>query len=196
MPDHRQPDSLRFRWADINKHLRNWSRPAFLSLVKDLYHVSAANRAFLHARLAQEASASTLEVYRRKVLEQFFPERGEAKLRLAEARKAIRDYRKATGNISGTIDLLLTYVENGSAFAANLGYGQGAFFRSLESAAEEMRALLLREEAACYVLFRARIVSLGKYDGEIGWGYGDYLGELVDYLESEFRDEIGNQGST
>ena len=39
---------------------------------------------------------------------QFFPARGIGKLKLGEARKAIRDYRKATGDLSGTAELLMT----------------------------------------------------------------------------------------
>lgn len=48
-----------------------------------------------------------MERYWLTVIERFFPLRGFGKLKLAEARKAIRDYRKATGNLAGTIDLML-----------------------------------------------------------------------------------------
>jgi hypothetical protein len=44
-----------------------------------------------------------LEKYRRKIVEQFFPARGYGKLKLSEARKAIRDYRRATGNLTGRL---------------------------------------------------------------------------------------------
>lgn len=62
-----------------------------------------------------------LETYRSKIVEQFFPKRGVGKLKLGEARKAIRDYRKATGNIPGTAELLMTYVENGAEFTHQYG---------------------------------------------------------------------------
>ena len=62
-----------------------------------------------------------LEKYRSKIVDQFFPARGEGKLKLGEARKAIRDYRKATGDIPGTAELLMTYVENGTKFTHDYG---------------------------------------------------------------------------
>jgi hypothetical protein len=35
--------------------------------------------------------------------------------------RAIRDYRKATGNLHGTVELLMTYVENGAEFTSDYG---------------------------------------------------------------------------
>ncbi len=182
--------SPRASWSGVSRQLKEWPRPALLALVKDFYDASPENRHFLHARFqAEDASGEALEAYRRKIVEQFFPARGFGKLKLAEARKAIRDYGKATGNVAGTIDLLLTYVENGTEFTADLGYANEPYFNSLESASEEMKALLSNEERECCLKFRERIVRLGKFADRIGWGYGDYLGDLVSWFENEFGDE-------
>ncbi|HVQ39158.1 MAG TPA: hypothetical protein VMS31_16585 [Pyrinomonadaceae bacterium] len=54
-------------------------------------------------------------------MEQFFPARGFGKLKLGEARKAIRNYRKGTGNLAGTAALLMTHVENGAKFTKDYG---------------------------------------------------------------------------
>src|SRR6266852_5950859 len=102
-------------WQNVRQQLNNWSKPALIALVKDLYDALPSNRDFLQARFqAEESAGPTLEKYRHKIVEQFFPSHGFGKLKLSEARKAIRDYRKATGNLTGTIDLMLTYVENGT----------------------------------------------------------------------------------
>lgn len=69
----------------------------------------ADNRDFLEARCqAEDGGGAALEKYRRKIIEQFFPRYGIGKLKLGEARKAIRDYRKATGNLAGTLELMLS----------------------------------------------------------------------------------------
>lgn len=130
-----------------------------------------------------------MEIYRQKIVEQFFPKRGFGDPKLGVARKVIRNYRKATGNIPGTIDLLLSYVENGTGFTAEFGDIDEPFYSSLESAVEEMKALLFREGKATYQIFRERIVRLERYGGRIGWGYGDYLGDFVTTLENEFFTE-------
>ena len=96
------------------------------------YELSSTNRDFFHARSqANEEKNEALEQYRRKIVEQFFPAKGFGKLQLGEARKAIRDYRKATNNLGGTIDLLLAYVENITKFTREFGDINESFYNSL-----------------------------------------------------------------
>src|SRR5665811_630078 len=92
-------------WSAIRQQLATWDKPALLNLVKDLYEVADENRDFIHARSKTgEDSVEAFETYRGKIVEQFFPARGDGKLKLGEARKAIRDYQKATGSLPGTAE--------------------------------------------------------------------------------------------
>ncbi len=177
-------------WQNVRRQLNNWAKPALVALVKDLYDTCPENRDFLQARFQAESNAGTaLEKYRHKIVEQFFPSRGFGKLKLAEARKTIRDYRKATGNLTGTIDLMLTYVENGSQFTHEFGDINEAFYNSLESVLNEMAELLLGEGAKLYPQFRDRIQRLTTHASHIGWGYGDALRDQVYLLENELAGE-------
>lgn len=158
-------------WQNIRRQLDDWSKPALIALVKDLHDTSPDNRDFLLARFpAEEDASAALEKYRHKIVEQFFPARGDGKLKLAEARKAIRDYRKATGNLTGTIDLMLTYVENGTEFTHEFGDINESFYNSLESALNEMAQLLMREGKELYPRFRERVRRLATLADGIGWG--------------------------
>jgi len=131
-------------WSALRRQLASWNKPALLALVKDLYETAAGNRDFIQARCQAGASGGEiLEKYRSKIVEQFYPARGEAKLRLGEARKAIRDYRKATGNLPGTAELLMTYVEQGAEFTHDYGDIDERFYDSVESALDELATLLL-----------------------------------------------------
>ena len=173
-------------WSAIRRHLDIQSKPALLTLVKDLYDASSSNRDFLHARVRAEAGDGTaVEKYRRTIVEQFYPQRGFGKLKLAEARKAIRDYRKATGDVTGTIDLMLTYVENGTQFTHDFGDVNEAYYNSLESVLGEMTKILLKEQPALYPQFRERIQALAAHADHIGWGYGDALRDHVGLLEAK-----------
>jgi hypothetical protein len=173
-------------WSAIRRHLDVQSKPALLALVKDLYDASSTNRDFLRARVQAEAGDGTaVERYRRTIIEQFYPSRGFGKLKLAEARRAIRDYRKATGNLVGMIDLMLTYVENGTQFTRDFGDVNEAYYNSLESVLGEMTKLLLKEQPALYPQFRERIQALAAHADHIGWGYGDALRDHVGLLEAE-----------
>nr|HQI77550.1 hypothetical protein [Candidatus Latescibacterota bacterium] len=138
---------------------------------------------------AEETTGIALEKYRRKIVEQFFPTRGFGKLKLAEARKAIRDYRKATGNLIGTIDLMLTYVENGTEFTHQFGDINESFYNRLESVLNEMSQLLLREGSELYPQFRERVQRLRTHADGIGWGYGDALRDHVYQLENVLAGE-------
>ena len=173
-------------WQSFRQQLSNWSKSALIALVKDLYEVSPGNRDFLHARFQAEADdGAALEKYRRRIVDQFFPARGDGKLKLAEARKAIRDYQKATGNLTGGIDLRLTYVENGTEFTREFGDIDESFYNSLESVLNEMARLLLRESPESYPRFRERIQRLATLADGIGWGYGDALRDQVFILEEK-----------
>lgn len=172
-------------WSAIRRHLDVQSKTALLALVKDLYDASSTNRDFLHARVQVEAGDGTaVEKYRQIIIEQFYPPRGFGKLKLAEARKAIRDYRRATGDLTGTIDLMLTYVETGTRFTRDFGDINEAYYNSLESVLREMTQLLRKEEPALYPQFRERILQLEAHADNIGWGYGDALREHVRMLEA------------
>jgi hypothetical protein len=158
-------------------------------LVKDLHDASPENRDFLRARFdAENSGGEALEKYRRKIIEQFVPQRGFGKLKLAEARKAIRDYRKATGNVAGTIDLMLTYVENGTEFTQQFGDINEAYYNSLESVLNELGGLLRREGRENYPKCRDRLARVEQLASHIGWGYGDYVREQVAMLEDELTE--------
>ena len=173
-------------WSAVRQRLGTWGKPALLALVKDLYDTAAENRDFIQARCQAEAGGGeVLEKYRRKIVEQFFPARGEGKLKLGEARKAIRDYRKATGNLPGTVELLMTYVENGVKFTHEYGDIDERFYGSVESALDELAALLQGEARELYPKFRDRLAGVEQMTDGIGWGFHDFVAGVVGQLEEE-----------
>jgi len=173
-------------WSAVRQRLVTWDQPALLALVKDLYEAAAENRDFVQARCHAGASGGeALEKYRGKIVEQFFPARGEGKLKLGEARKAIRDYRKATGNLSGTTELLMTFVENGAQFTYEYGDIDERFYDSVESVLDELASLLRGEARNLYPQFRDRLAIVEQITDGIGWGFHDFVGDVVGRLEEE-----------
>ena len=177
-------------WGTLRRQLATWDKPALLALVKELYETAAENRDFIEASCQTgESGGEILEKYRNKIVEQFCPARGEAKLKLGEARKAIRDYRKATGNLAGTAKLLMTYVENGAEFTHDYGDIDERFYISVESALDELASLLLSGTRGLYPQFSERLARVEQMSDGIGWGFHDYIGEVVDQLEEELGDQ-------
>ncbi len=175
-------------WSAARRHLATLDKPALLALVKDLYDSGAENRDFIQARCqTADSSGEVLETYRKRIVEQFFSKRadGIGALKLGVARKAIRDYRKATGNLSGTAELLMTYVENGAEFTSTYGDIDERFYSSVESALEELASLLLGDARELYPQFSERLVRVEQMTDGIGWGFGDFVADVVCQLEEE-----------
>jgi len=182
----RKPSKKTGGWSTVRSQFASWDQPALLALVKDLYDAAAQNRDFIQARChAGESDGAVLEKYRGKIVEQFFPARGDGKLKLAQARKAIRDYRKATGNLPGTVELLMTYVENGARFTHEYGDIDERFYNSVESVLEELAALLRSEARGLYPQFSERLARVEQLSDNIGWGFHDFVADVVGQLEEE-----------
>ena len=177
-------------WSAVRQQLTAWEKPALLTLVKDLYAASDVGRDLVNARCQPALSAEAiLEKYRRKIVEQFFPARGFGKLKLGEVRQAIRDYRKATGNLSGTAELLLTCVENGADFTRQFGDIDERFYNSIESALNELATLLRGPARECYPAFADRLAKVEQMTEGIGWGFHDYIGDVVGQLHEDLGDD-------
>ena len=177
-------------WSAVRQQLTTWEKPALLALVKDLYETAAENRDFIHVRSKTgDSGGEVLEKYRSKIVEQFFPARGFGKLKLGEARKAIRDYSKATGNLPGTAELLMTYVENGTRFTHEYGDIDERFYSSVESAMTELAALLRGEARGLYPQFSDRLARVEQMADGIGWGFHDFVADVVGQME----DELGGR---
>jgi len=143
MPDKaKKPGGKPGGWSAVRPRLLAREKPALLALVKELYDAAAENRDLIEARCQLEDGGAVLERHRRTIVEQFFPARGEGKLKLGEARKAIHDYRGATRNVPGTAELLMTYVENGTRFTHEYGDIDERFYGSVETALDELAGLL------------------------------------------------------
>lgn len=186
MPAKKSTKTNKPTWATIRKQLKAWEPESLLALIKDLHDSSSTNRDFLQARVsAASGGGAALESYRDRVIEPFYPKRGEAKLRLGEARKAIREYHKATGDEAGTIELLLTYCEAGAEFTNDFGDIDERFYDSLCSAMDELAARIRKQGAVTWAEISPRLEKLVDSTYGIGWGYHDHLRYTFDELEEE-----------
>jgi hypothetical protein len=174
-------------WLAIRRALGAQDKRAMIALIKDLYDASDLNRDLLQTRcLAVHDDGEVLEKYRRKIVEQFFPGRGRlGALKLGEARKAIRDYRKATGSLPGTAELLMTYVESGAKFTREYGDIDERFYNSIESALKELAALLRNEARGLYPQFAERLAAVEQMTDGIGWGFHDFVSDVVARLDAD-----------
>jgi len=176
-------------WNQVQKSLLRGESADLIGLIKELYDASPENQVLVQSKLLGFADIeSVLKPYRERIVRQFYVRRGDPRLDLKEARAAIREFKKATGSVAGTIELMLTYVEYGTSFAAEYGEATSTLFSSLTSVYEEMTDLLYGEGRELYPRFRERIQKLAEHSGSIGWGYGDFLSERAFELDGELLE--------
>ena len=88
-------------------------RTGLVVVIKDLYEAGDLNRRFLHARFV--STAPVLEEYRRLVRAAVFPDPfSQRPIRLRDGTATIAEYKRATGDLAGTVDLMLEFVEAGT----------------------------------------------------------------------------------
>jgi hypothetical protein len=165
-------------WSDVKANLAIMDRIGLMALIRDLYNLDALNRRALHARFAP--NSRTLDQYRRLVRAAVFPDPlSQRPVRLRDATATIREYMRATGDVAGTVDLMLEFVEAGTEQAADLGYSDDAYFTALEHKVNEVVRLLNDVPNNERRPLTERVCRLGAYQGAIGWGYGDFLADVA-----------------
>lgn len=170
-------------WADVKASLDRMDRPGLLGVIRDLYEASNLNRRFLHARFVP--AAPVLEEYRRLIRAAVFPDPfSQRPIRLRDGTATIAAYKRATGDLGGTVDLMLAFVEAGTEQAADLGYGEDSYFAALERKVKEIVRSLDALPEADRRTATARLIKLGEYQGAIGWGYCDFLGDVAATLQA------------
>jgi len=168
----------RASWSAVKDKLTALPPGSLIALTRDLYRASPENRRFLHARLL--GPAVEIAKYRELVRAAIYPDPlSRRSVRLGEAQRLIRHYRDATSDLPGTLDLLLTFVEAGTEQAADLGYGDERYFVALERALDDAAEIAQRLSAPTHRDFERRARQLSDRAAVIGWGFGDYVAEVV-----------------
>ena len=106
-------------------------------------------------------------------------------MRVGEAQRLIRHYRAATKDVAGSVELTLTFIEAGTEQAADLGYGDENYFSALERALDSVAAGLKQLEPSARERVLARLHRLAARAAKIGWGYSDYVRDMVAELGEE-----------
>lgn len=161
-------------WSALKRQLSQYNQANLLELIAELHSLSADNKRFIEAKVINDDSI--IEKYRAivgKSISTDAPWKKSQQLSLKIAKKAISDYKKATGNIKGTIDLMIYYVERGTQFTCTFGDIDEHFYISLELVFSDVLKLMDRNNHNEEFINRLATV-VDDADG-IGWGYYDNI---------------------
>ena len=119
------------KWQDVRRTLASKSQRELLNLIRDLYNLQPEVQDFINARFV--VSTANLKPYQKTIQEALYPDAMyNEDVDLERGRKAINDYKKATNDPIGTLDLMVHYVECGTSFATTYHYGDEEFYESLD----------------------------------------------------------------
>lgn len=173
----------------LKKELKKLDQTEIIQLITDLYKLSDDVKQYLSSKfIGEEANAILFDKAKKAITDEFFPSRGSAKLRLNEAKKAITDFKKITGDNERTVDLMLYYVEIGTEFTNACGDIDSKFYDSMISMYGKV-AVECEKNESFFLKFKDRLFKVIRDSNGIGWGYHDALCviyyEIADFMGDE-----------
>jgi hypothetical protein len=102
-------------WNDVKGKVADFDRAGLVGVLQALYAASKDNRAFLHARLG--LGADPIEPFKVTIKRWLWPDvLKDQSTSVSTAKKAIADYKAATGQSEGLAELMVFYCECAAGF--------------------------------------------------------------------------------
>ena len=163
-------------WSQVKTKLSGASQQELLNIIRDLYKLNPDNKVFLSSHLQIGDPRDLSEPYRRKIRNEFNPDRGFPKLNLKIARKALNDFKKASADPRAVADLMIYYVEQGVQCTLQYGDIDEGFYSSLESVfTDAIEVITKTGKVKIIAEFYPRLERIVRDTLGIGWGFHDYL---------------------
>ncbi|MDD2550106.1 MAG: DUF6155 family protein [Bacilli bacterium] len=158
---------------ELKKQLEMLDKKKLISLISDLYDKNKSVKEYLDY-FANPNEKETLEIYKTKVREAFYPKCGFG-FKLANGKKAISDFRKLNPSSKSLVDLLMCYVESGVEFTNDYGDINEGFYSSIESVYHN--AMKLIDKNGLHNNYKIRAHNILNETKNIGWGFHDTLSD-------------------
>ncbi len=180
-------------WQKIKSILANKDKTELIKLITDLYSLNTANKNFIYTRYS---SINPIEPYKEIIRQSLYPDIGRnMRLSLSKAKKAISEYRRASNDPKGVLELMVYYVECGNQFTVEYGDVDEPFYYSIESMFTKIIEMLPQFDKTTIDSYLLRLENLVEKAKNIGWGYYDYLVDVlsqakVDLIEIKNSNQV------
>lgn len=177
--------------SELKKRLKTYQNDELIKIIGDCYKLSDEVKKYINYMFDPESSENVLyEEAKELMLHEFYPSRGEPKLRLSKAKKAISDFKKLCSDSFKIIDLMIYYVELGVQFTNDYGDIDERFYISMETMYENViKKIRSSDGNSLFLKFIDRLKDIVNDTDGIGWGFHDQLAGLYYELEAEYAEE-------
>jgi hypothetical protein len=164
-------------WNDVKGKVADFDRAGLVGVLQALYAASKDNRAFLHARLG--LGADPLEPFKVTIKRWLWPDvLKDQSTSVSTAKKAIADYKAATGQSEGLAELMVFYCECAAGFSNSIGYEDGVYFDALMRIFEQALKLSVTLPVDQRDVLLDRLDDVRRISHDFGYGLGDGMDVL------------------
>ena len=169
--------------AEVKKYIRSLERNSWEELVMDLYSARKEAKEYLEY-VIKPNDKGTLEAYREIITKEFFPSRGEPKMRFSVCRKAVSEFKSLDPTPEFLADLMLYIPECASEIADNYGDMWEQFYDAAEN--NFKAAMKYISQHNLQSRFQKRINIILHNCESSGWGFPDTMWDIYnDYSDRE-----------
>jgi len=159
---------------DLKTYLSKLSKEKLIEHIVEIYSKNKPVKEYFE-NLLNPDPLGNLQLYKSKVYEAFFPKRGYT-LKLANARKAITDFKKLNPQPEHLADIMLYYTEIGVQFTNEFGDIDEQFYTSMENQFDNSLKFMRKNNLLAQ--FKERCQEILRDTKHIGWGFYDTLGDI------------------
>lgn len=168
--------------TQLKKHLKSKSAAELVKDIGELYNKFSDVKDYYQSTLTQTGKGEVFNKYKLIVRNEFFPLRGEPKMRLSVARKAVNDFKKMSSSPEDIADLMIFYVECGVEFTNEYGDIDEPFYCSMENMYNKALKYIVKTNQDDK--FYKRCKKIIEDTDDIGWGFNDGLSDsFYEYMK-------------
>jgi hypothetical protein len=159
---------------NLKKYLKTLTKEELINHIIELDKKYKPVQEYYQLYLNNDVEA-VLNKYKKQIEYEFYPARGEPKMRLSVARKAVTDAQKLGLPPGAMADIMLFYVETGVQFTNDYGDINEPFYNSMENM--YLKALKFLDSEGLLSEFENRARNIVDKSADTGWGFYDTLGD-------------------
>lgn len=165
-------------WSEMKAKLAGLDRAGLLGLIQDLYAASQDNRTFLQTRFG--SGDNVLEPYK-SVIDRFVSPDAyrNQDISVSKAKKAIADYKKASGKADGMAELMVFYCERAACFSREFGVQDENYFDALVRMFEQALKVSLTLATEQRDAMLQRLDDVSQVGLDLGYGVGEEMEALL-----------------